>query len=307
MIHTLTELLVMSVALGIPILVAATAEAVSERAGVLNMSVEGMMITGCFASVLVAVQTGSPWAGVLAGALAGVLVGALQGLLSVLWRADQIVTGLAITMLALAGTMFAARLLLDRDAATPGLGRTSVPLLSEIPVVGRALFDLPLLGYVLFAGVVAITVLTSRRTAWGLAIDAVGEDAVKADWAGLPVLRIRYLVVLLVGGAGGLAGAYLALAQVRTFTDHMTAGIGYLAVVAVIAARWRTGRVALVALVFGVAQALQFTLPAMGVSMPVACLVALPYVLALVAVAGLVSRSRRPSALTVPFARTGRT
>ncbi|WP_017590719.1 ABC transporter permease [Nocardiopsis ganjiahuensis] len=305
MIHTLTELLVMSVALGIPILVAATAEAVSERAGVLNMSVEGMMITGCLASVLVAVQTGSPWAGVLAGALAGVLVGALQGLLSVVWRADQIVTGLAITMLALAGTVFAARLLLDRDAATPGLGRTAVPLLSEIPVVGRALFDLPLLGYVLFAGVAAVTVLTSRRTAWGLAVDAVGEDAVKADWAGLPVLRIRYLVVLLVGGAGGLSGAYLALAQVRTFTDHMTAGIGYLAVVAVIAARWRTGRVALVALVFGAAQALQFTLPAMGVSVPVAFLVALPYVLALVAVAGLVSRSRRPSALTVPFVRAG--
>lgn len=306
MIHTLTELLVMSVALGVPILVAATAEAVSERAGVLNMSVEGMMITGCLASVLVAVQTGSPWAGVIAGALAGVLVGALQGLLSVVWRADQIVTGLAITMLALAGTTFAARLLLDRDAATPGLGRTAVPLLSEIPVVGRALFDLPLLAYVLFAGAAAVTVLTSRRTAWGLAVDAVGEDAVKADWAGLPVLRIRYLVVLLVGGASGLAGAYLALAQVRTFTDHMTAGIGYLAVVAVIAARWRTGRVALVALVFGAAQALQFTLPAMGVSMPVAFLVALPYVLALVAVAGLVSRSRRPSALTVPFVRAGR-
>lgn len=304
MIHTLTELLVMSVALGIPILVAAAAEAVSERAGVLNMSVEGMMITGCFASVFVAVQTGSPWAGVLAGAAAGIAVGALQGLLSVVWRADQIVTGLALTMLALAGTVFAARLLLDRNAATPGLGRTSVPFLSDLPVVGRALFDLPLLGYLLFAAVVALTLLTSRRTAWGLAVDAVGEDAVKADWAGLPVLRIRYLVVLLVGGASGLAGAYLALAQVRTFTDHMTAGIGYLAVVAVIAARWRTGRVAAVALVFGLAQALQFTLPALGVTMPVAFLVALPYVLALVAVAGLVSRSRRPSGLTVPFVRT---
>ncbi|MFY7068662.1 ABC transporter permease [Nocardiopsis changdeensis] len=307
MIHTLTELLAMSVALGLPIMVAAAAEAVSERAGVLNMSVEGMMVTGCLAGVLAAVATGSPWAGLAAGAAAGVLVGVLQGLLSVAWRADQIVTGLALNTLALSGTVFAARLLLDRDTVTPGFDRAALPLLSDLPVLGRALFSLPAPGYLLIGAVVALTLLTSRRTAWGLAVDATGEDAVKADRAGLPVARIRHLAVLLVGGAGGLAGAYIALAQVKTFTDHMTAGVGYLAVVAVIAARWRTGRVAAVALVFGAAQALRFTLPALGVALPAALLVALPYLLALAAVAGLVSGSRRPSDLTVPFVRAGRT
>ncbi|KHL13173.1 simple sugar transport system permease protein [Mumia flava] len=305
MIHTLTELLVASVALGIPILLASSAEVVSERAGVLNMSVEAMMLTGCFTSVLVAATTGSVIVGTLAGATAGLVVGALQSLLSVTLRADQIVTGIALNTLALAGTTFGARLLLSRDTIAPGFDRVAVPLLSDVPVVGPAVFNLPALAYVLAPLLVLLALATSRRTGWGLAIDAVGEDATRADWAGIAVRRIRHLVVLLVGVASGLAGSYLALAQVHTFADNMTAGIGYLAVVAVIAARWKPALVAVVALVFGVAQALQFTLPVLGVDLPVAFLVMLPYVLALAAVAGFVTRSAGPSALTVPFVRPG--
>lgn len=306
MTDMLTELLVAGVALALPIVIASSAEVVSERAGVLNMSIESMMLTGCFTSVLVAASTGSALAGLFAGAVGGLVVAALQALLSVRLQADQIVTGLALNTLAIAGTTFAARLLLSRDTTAPGFERLRIPGLVEIPVIGPALFALPWITYPLAIVLIAMAYLTSRRTSWGLAIDACGEDAIKADWAGVRVQALRTFTILYVGVASGVAGTYLALAQNQTFTDHMTAGIGYLAVVAVIAARWRTGLVAIVALVFGLAQALQFALPVLGVNLNPALLVMLPYVLALIAVAGLVSRSHGPSALTIPFVRPGR-
>ncbi|BDZ41402.1 ABC transporter permease [Paraoerskovia sediminicola] len=306
MTSMLTDLLVASVSLTIPVLVAANGELVSERAGVLNMSVEGMMLTGAFAGVVGATSTGSPVAGVLCGLAAGIVLGAVQALLSVTLRANQIVTGIALTTLAIAATTFGARLLLaDRGVSVPGFDRLAVPVLSDIPVVGPALFAQTGLAYALVGVVVVLALLTSRRTGWGLAIDAAGEDATKADWAGVPVRRVRWLAVVGVGALSGLAGTQLALSEVHTFTDNMTAGIGYLAVVAVIAGRWKAVPVMVASLVFGVAQALQFTLPALGVDVPFALLVMLPYVLALLAVGGLVTHSRPPSALTVPFVRAG--
>ncbi|WP_265520441.1 ABC transporter permease [Oerskovia flava] len=302
-VQVLTDVLVASVALAVPVLVASSGELVGQRAGVLTMSVEGMMLTGAFASVIGATTTGSALAGVLCGATAGLLFGVLQALLSVTLRANQIVTGIAANALALAGTTFGARLLFERGTAVPGFDRWAVPVLSEIPVVGPALFRQTPLGYALLAAVVVLGILTSRRTGWGLSIDAVGEDAAAADRAGIPVLRIRHLAVLGVGLLSGLAGTQLALSEVRTFSDNMTAGVGYLAVVAVIAGSWRPVPVVVASLVFGAAQALQFTLPALGVDVPFALLVMLPYVLALVAVAGLVTHSRPPSGLTTTFAR----
>ncbi|PRZ09640.1 nucleoside ABC transporter membrane protein [Isoptericola sp. CG 20/1183] len=306
MIPTLTDLLVASVALAVPVLVAASGELVGERAGVLTMSVEGMMLTGAFASVVGATASGSAFYGVLCGAVAGLLVGVLQAVLSVLLRADQIVTGLAANALALAGTTFGARLLLDRGTTVPGFARIEIPLLADIPVLGPALFRQTGLAYALVAAVVLLAIVTSRRTGWGIAVDAVGQDAASADRSGVPVLRVRFTAVLVVGLLSGLAGTQLALSEVHTFTDNMTAGTGYLAVVAVIAGSWRPVGVAVAAVVFGLAQALQFTLPALGVDVPFALLVMLPYVLALLAVAGFVSHSRPPAGLNTAFVRQGR-
>jgi len=305
-IPTLTDLLVASIALAVPVLVAASGELVGERAGVLTMSVEGMMLTGAFASVVGATSSGSALYGVACGAVAGLLVGVLQAVLSVVLRADQIVTGLAANALALAGTTFGARLLLERGAPVPGFSRVEIPLLADIPVLGPALFRQTGLAYVLIAVVVLLAILTSRRTGWGLAVDAVGEDAASADRSGIPVLQVRFAAVLVVGLLSGLAGTQLALSEVHTFTDNMTAGTGYLAVVAVIAGSWRPVGVAVAAVVFGLAQALQFTLPALGVDVPFALLVMLPYVLALLAVAGFVSHSRPPAGLNTAFVRQGR-
>jgi len=300
----LTQILVSGIGFALPLLVAAVGELVSERAGALNLSLEGMMLSGAFTAVLGAVTTGSPWLGALAGILGGLLLGAAQAVLSVRALADQIVVGIAANALALAATTFGARLLLaDRGQEVPAFDRIAIPVLHDIPVVGPALFGQTPLGWVCVLVVVVTAVLLGPRTGRGLRIDATGEDAVAADRTGLPVRRVRALCILLTSAMAGLAGAQLALSEVRAFSDNMTAGIGYLAVVAVIAGRWRATGTVLAAVLFGLAQALQYALPALGVAVPPAVLTMIPYVIAVVAVSGLAGSSRAPSCLTVPFAR----
>ncbi|MFF3504419.1 ABC transporter permease [Streptomyces sp. NPDC003247] len=301
----LDELAAGGVRLAVPLLLASAGELLSERAGVLNLSVEGMMLTGAFAGAAGALASGSAVVGVLTAIAAGLVVALLQAVLSVTLRADQIVTGITINALALGGTTYAARLLFgDGNAdSVPGFDPLPVPLLRDVPVLGPALFEQSVLGYVAFAVTGALAVGCARRTPWGLAVDAVGEDATTADRCGLPVRAVRYAVVLLTGAVSALAGAQLALSEVHAFSDNITAGIGYLAVVAVIAGRWRAWPTVLACLFFGVAQALQFAAPALGLHVSAPLLTTLPYVFALLAVSGLVGRSRAPAGLTVPFLR----
>lgn len=299
----ITEIITSGAAFAIPLLLAATGESISERAGVLNLSMEGMMLTGAFAGVLGAVSSGSAVAGAVAGVLAGLLSGVAQAVLSIRLRADQIVVGIAANALALGLTTFGARVLLDdgRGQNVPSFPDLRIPVLSELPIAGPALFGQTALGYLCLAVIAALALLFSRRTMAGLRVDAVGEDATSAGWTGLPVDRIRLAGVLVAAAAGGLAGAQLALSEVRSFSENMTAGMGYLAVVAVIAGRWRVLGILWAALFFGVARALQFALPALGVQLPSAVLVMLPYLVALVAISGVAGGRAAPSCLTVPY------
>ncbi|MGX1809955.1 ABC transporter permease [Nocardia sp. NPDC055321] len=297
------ELLDGGVRLAIPLAVASAGELVSERAGVLNLSVDGMMLTGAFAGAVGAHSSGSALVGVLCALVAALLVAVIQAVLSVALRADQIVTGIAANALALGATTYGARLYFTEGRAVPGFDRLAIPLLSDIPVIGRALFAQTALGYLAIALAVPLAVVFSHRTGWGLAISAIGEDALTADRSGLPVKAFRYAVILVTGIASGLAGAHLALADVHAFTDNITAGAGYLAVVAVIAGKWRPWPTLLACLLFGIAQALQFAAPALGIHVPTAVLVMSPYLLAVLAVSGLVGASRAPAALTQPFLR----
>lgn len=302
-IDMITEVLTSGVAFAIPLLLAASGESISERAGVLNLSMEAMMLTGAFAGVLASVTTGSAVLGAVAGMVAGLVFGFAQALLSVRLRADQIVVGVVANALALGLTTFGARVLLDagKGQNVPAFTDIRIPALTDLPIIGPAVFGQTALGYVCLVVIAALAVLFSGRTMIGIRIDAVGEDATSAGWTGLAVNRIRVLGVLVASGAGGLAGAQLALSEVRSFSENMTAGMGYLAVVAVIAGRWRIGGILWAALFFGIARATQFALPAIGVHIPYAVLVMLPYLIAIVAISGFVGGRKAPSCLTVPY------
>lgn len=305
-IDMLTQICSSGVAFAILLVVAATGESISERAGVLNLSMEGIMLTGAFASVLGSATTGSPVAGVAAGVLATLVFGVVTALLTVRLRADQIVVGIASNALALGLTTYGARILLDdgKGQGVPGFSGIDIPLLTDIPIVGPALFGQSLLGYFCVAVVITMALVFSGQTMAGVRVDAVGEDATSAGWTGLSVNKIRALCVLLASAAGGLAGSQLALSEVQSFSENMTAGLGYLAVVAVIAGRWKVMGIVWACLFFGIARSLQFALPAVGVSIPYAVLVMLPYVIAIVAISGVVGGRRAPACLTVPY--TGR-
>jgi simple sugar transport system permease protein len=293
-----------AVRLALPVLFAAAGELVSESAGVLNLSLEGMMLMGAFGAAVGAAATGSAALGVCAGALVALLFAAGQAFFTVIAGANQLVVGIAANALALGVTTYAGRRLLD-DATgdkLPGFDKVQIPLLHDLPLVGEGLFGQSSLAYVGLV-FVALTLVVLKRTGFGLAVTAVGEDAQAADRAGTPVRLVRSLSILWTGVMAGFGGTFIALADVHAFTENMTAGRGYLAVVAVIAGAWIGRRVVIACVVFGAATALQFQATALGIRIPVALLVMSPYVLALLAVTGLVGRQRPPRDLTLPFLR----
>jgi general nucleoside transport system permease protein len=262
------------------------------------------MLTGAFGASVATAATGSAAVGVGAGMFAALLFAAGQAFLTVRAGANHLVVGIAANAFALGFTSFAARHLLSDGAGDKlaGFDNVQIPLLHDLPLVGEGLFGQSGLAYVGLL-LVALTLLVLKRTGWGLAVTAVGEDAQAADRAGTPVRLVRTLAILWTGVMAGFAGAFIALADVHAFTQNMTAGRGYLAIVAVIAGAWIGPRVIVACVVFGAAAALQFQASALGIHVPVALLVMSPYVLALLAVAGLVGRQRPPRNLTTPFLR----
>lgn len=290
--------------LAMPLMLGAIGELVSERAGVLNMSVEGMMLTAAFAGAVGAWATGNPYLGLLIGILAVVPVSLLQAFLSNTLQANQIVTGIGINILALGGTTLAYREIFgarSRDLI-PGLEKWAPPGLGDLPIFGQAVFQQVWLFYAAIL-VIALTALALRYTALGIAVKAAGAEPRAVDKAGLSVVRIRYGAVLYTGFMASLAGCFLSIGDIHTFTEGMTSGAGYLAIAAVIFGNWKLGRAIGACLLFGAATAMQFQLPALGVNIPNAFLIMLPYLLAFLAVAGLVGRQTAPPALTVPYKR----
>ena len=291
-----------SIRLAAPLLLAATGELVSERAGVLNMSVEGMMLTGAFAGAVGSWATGSPLIGLGLGVLCVLPVAWLQAFLSITLRANQIVTGIGINILVLGATTLGYRALFGSRsrAEIPGLEKWTPPGLADIPYVGEHVLTQT---WLLYAAVLLIVLVgwVMRSTALGLAVHAAGTAPQAASHSGLKVTRIRYGAVLFTGFMSALAGCFLSIGDIHTFTEGMTSGAGYLAIAAVIFGNWKLGRTLLACGLFGAATALQFQLPAMGIQVPNAVLIALPYVLALLAVGGLVGRQVAPAALTRPY------
>ena len=294
----LTAFLEATVRTATPLAIAALGESVVERAGVINIGLEGSIIAGAFGALVAAGAAGAG-AGFVAAALAGACVAAAVALFAVALRADQIITGTAITLLAMGLTGMLYRTLYgDTGAAlsTPTTAPLAVPLLSRIPVLGPALFAQPPVTYALYAAVPLVWWWTTRTHA-GLALRAVGERPDAAVAAGIRPRRVQLAAVLFGGALGGVAGGTLVLAQAGTFAEGMSAGRGFIAIAVVVLGRWHPAGVALAALLFGAASALQYLFQAMGWALPYQLFLALPYVLTLLVLAGAAGRSAAPAAL----------
>ena len=281
-----------------PLLLAATGETVTERAGVINLGLEGMMLAGALAATLGASAAG-PWTGLALAVLAGMLLAAAFAAITIGARADQIIAGTALTLgaVGLTGTIYRqAYGTGGAGLALPTLAPVPIPLLSRIPILGPALFDQPAPTYL---ALVALPVVwwVLFRTRPGLALRATGEGAAMARAAGVRTGLVRTAATIVGGGFAGLAGATLVLAQVGTFAEKMTAGRGYVAIAIVVLGRWHPAGVAVAALLFGAATALQYVFQALGLAVPYQLFLMLPYVLTLLALAGAVGRVRAPADL----------
>lgn len=294
----LTSFLEGTVRTATPLLLAALGELVTERAGVINIGIEGAMLAGAFAAMAGAAAGGAA-AGYGLAIAAGVAMAALLALFVVALRADQIIAGTAITLLAggATGTLYRTFYAPSAPAlAIPTTGPVALPLLDRIPILGPALFDQPVVTYLAIAAV-PIVWYVLYRTHVGLALRAVGENPAAAEAAGVAARRVRTMAILVGGAAAGLAGAVLVLAQAGTFVEGMSAGRGFIAIAIVALGRWRPWGVAAAALLFGAAMALQYFFQAMGWNVPYQIFLALPYVLTLLALAGLAGRAVAPEAL----------
>ena len=281
-----------------PLLFAATGETVAERSGVINLGIEGTMLAGALAAAMGAVA-GGPWVGMVCATLAGMALATVFALLAIGARADQIITGTAITLAAigLTGTIYRQAFGAGGAGLTiPTFGTVAIPGLSRIPVLGPALFEQPAPTYLAIAALPLVWWVLFR-TRLGLALRATGEAAAMAHAAGVRTRLIRAGATIVGGGFAGLGGATLVLAQVGTFAERMTAGRGFLAIAIVVLGRWHPAGVALAALLFGLATALQFLLQALGVNAPYQLFLMLPYLLTLLALAGAVGRVRAPGDL----------
>jgi simple sugar transport system permease protein len=294
----LTGFLAAAVRVATPLLFAATGETIAERSGVINLGLEGIMLAGALAATLGA-AAGGPWAGMLAASCAGMVLAGIFALIVIGARADQIITGTAITLAAIGITGTIYRKVYGAAGAglsIPTLRPLAIPGLSHIPIVGTGLFDQPAPTYLAIAAVPLVWWVLFR-TRLGLQLRATGEAAAMARAAGVRTTAIRVGSVLVGGALGGLGGATLVLAQVGTFAERMTAGRGYLAIAIVVVGRWHPGGVAAAALLFGLATALQFLSQALDVPAPYQLFLMLPYLITLLALAGVVGRVRAPGDL----------
>lgn len=288
-----------TVRIATPLALAALGETVTQRAGVINVGVEGAMLSGALASAMAAASLHSAGAGFVAGVLAGAAVAAVFAAFVLVARGDQIVVGTAITLGATGATGAIYRAAFGSAGAAltlPTVAPVGVPLLSAIPLVGRALFLQPAPTYLLYALAPALWWFL-MRTQPGLAVRAVGESPLAAAAAGIRVNRLRWLAIMFGGAMAGLAGATLVLAQAGTFAERMTAGRGFIAIAIVVLGRWHPLGVALAALVFGAASALQFAFQALGLAVPYQFFLMAPYLVSLLALAGVGGRARAPDAL----------
>jgi len=292
-----------------PLTLGAMAGVFCERAGVFNIAIEGMMLSGAFTAVAFASIFHSLWMGILGAALIGGVMAALHAVLSIKYKVDQIISGTVINILAAGATRFLnIRLLEPANLSTPGHFDTiPIPVLSQIPIVGSILFNCQPTVYIMLILLVVVNFVVFF-TPWGLRMRACGEHPRAADTVGVHVERMRYISVILGGLVAGIGGAYFSLGMVGSFEDNMTRGQGFVALAAMIFGKWNPIGAFLAALLFGFADALQIkmqiiqpVLPIINVPIPPEFLQMTPYILTIVVLAGVIGRAIPPAAGGKPY------
>ena len=307
-----------TIRLSTPLLLACLAGLYSERAGIFDIGLEGKMLAAAFGAAAVAAVTGNVWLGLLAGLGVSVATATLQGVAAITLKGNQLIAGVAINMLATGLTTFLGIQWFAQGGRTPQLtpdgrfGNIDLPLareLANVPVVGQLYSELIsghyMLVYIAFI-MVAVTAYVLFRTRFGLRLRAVGENPKAVDTAGISVVKLRYQAVIITGLLCGLAGAYFSIAQGSGFGNNMTAGKGYIALAALIFAKWKPVPAMFTCLLFGFLDALQIRLQGAqlgGIEIPVQAIQALPYVLTVVLLAGFIGKAVGPKAGGVPYTK----
>jgi simple sugar transport system permease protein len=294
---------------GTPLLFAALGELISERAGVMNLGVEGMMLVGAVTGFAFVVYTHNLWAGIVAAMLAGGLMGLIHAFLTISLKANQVVSGLALTIFGTGLSAYLGKPLIGVPAPVT-FQAVIIPHLSKIPWLGPIFFSQDMLVYLSFA-MVALFWFVLYKTKTGLILRAVGENPGAVDAAGINVFKVRYLSVIIGGMLAGVGGAYLSLAYAPSWLENMTAGRGWIAVALVIFAMWNPLRALIGAYIFGTIDALGFHLQTMGVMIPSFFLKMLPYIFTLIILIVLTRETKHrrvatPEALGLPYSREER-
>jgi len=297
-----------SLRLATPIAFAALGGVFSERSGVYNIGLEGMILAGALGAAAGSFITGSPMIGLTVGVICGAISGFLLSILTIRFRVNQLVAGIALNLVLAGLTAFLARLIFgDRagGAQVNGFSSIEIPFLKDIPIIGPVLFNQDPLIYLLFA----LTIFGSWwlfKTNLGLQLRAVGENPRAADAAGVPVFRIRYFAVVISGALAALGGCHLVLSQVYLFSEGMSAGKGFIALAAVILGRWSPKGALLAALLFGFCDAMQLRLQFASPEIPYQIFVILPYLVSLIALVGFVGLVRAPQSVGLAYDREAR-
>lgn len=306
------SLLQTTILLAVPIAFGAQAGVLSERAGVINMAIEGQLLFGAFGAALVSSLVGGamgPWAGLVAAPIMALVIGALLALFAVGYQVQQIIVGVVLNVFAVGITSFFFGTVMRQNPehfnTASSLPRWRIPVLADLPVIGRVLFDQSILVYLMWIIVAALAV-AMFRTRWGLRVRAVGEHPRAADTVGIDVNHTRWKNVLLGSAVAGLGGATLTIGTNVAFGEDMSAGKGYIALAAMILGRYHPVGALLAALLFAFADATQLKLSAVsagGGGIPSDILLMLPYIVTLFAVAGVVGRVRVPAADGIPYVK----
>jgi simple sugar transport system permease protein len=297
-------LLAGTVALAVPLIYGALGGVIGERAGVVNIAIEGQLLAGAFSAAVVASITRQPLLGLIAAAVAGMLVAFVLAAFAIKYVVDQVIVGVVLNVLVIGLTSFLYSQVLQPNAALlntpPRFDRIPIPFLSEIPVIGPVLFRQTIVVYLMYVAV-ALIYVGMFHTRWGLRLRAVGEHPQAADTVGIKVNATRFWNVLLAGAIAGIGGTVFTIGAAIPFNKEMTGGVGFIALAAVIFGQWDPIKATLAALLFGFASSLQNTLNIIGSPVPSEFMLMLPYLVTIFVVAGVVGKSRAPAADGKPY------